>query len=278
MGNAIEKREKKERENDEQSIIDDSIDILRSAGYETIHSIDLNVIIGRLASLNDDIEEACIDNPESWQNAKFITNKLLEYFRAARKSLEGKDTGYVLPLGSPDQEELTSEQLERIDEVDNSVFELMSNLLPPNTNLEWNAEWICPISELLAETAKEYAGVEEINFYPYTDLEPDEPEYFSLPSHDELRNYEVHFMQVEKNGYAIMIEAHSPKQAHQEAIDRLKGFDRSLEWEPQPNDFESLYIDYSTVEVENPEGEELPEDQAEEDNQTDRATEPPAQE
>ena len=62
--------------------------------------------------------------------------------------------------------ELTQEQIERQDFVDNSIFELLQNLNPTNKDLEWDIEVIGGIRDLVGNYFLDKKVCSEQEFYP----------------------------------------------------------------------------------------------------------------
>ena len=65
---------------------------------------------------------------------------------------------------------LTELQLGRQDHVDNRIFELLGDLLPPGKEPEWDIEMIGEIRDAIREQVVEKKKlVGDAEFYPYTD-------------------------------------------------------------------------------------------------------------
>lgn len=64
--------------------------------------------------------------------------------------------------------QLTKQQIERQDFVDNQIFELMQKLIPPSKQIDWDIEAIGVIRETIRVEFIEKTGVmDEKSFYPY---------------------------------------------------------------------------------------------------------------
>lgn len=76
----------------------------------------------------------------------------------------------IIAKKSEQMQELTKAQMERQDEVDNAIHELVNELLPPGKTVEWDIDLIGEIRdtirEQLAEKRKLAADAE---FYPFTE-------------------------------------------------------------------------------------------------------------
>ena len=62
---------------------------------------------------------------------------------------------------------LTKQQIERQDFVDNHVFELMRELLPPSKQINWNIEIISAIRDAIGKQIIDKKCMSEMQFYPY---------------------------------------------------------------------------------------------------------------
>lgn len=66
--------------------------------------------------------------------------------------------------------ELTDEQIERQDLVDNAIYQLMQSLNPTDKEIEWNIEMIADIRDVASEWMVERLNIaDEQIFYPYVD-------------------------------------------------------------------------------------------------------------
>lgn len=63
--------------------------------------------------------------------------------------------------------ELTSQQIERQDFVDNAIFELINELNPSEKELEWDIEIIGEIRDAIQSQLVEKGFCTEQDFYPY---------------------------------------------------------------------------------------------------------------
>ena len=63
-------------------------------------------------------------------------------------------------------QELTAEQIERQDYVDNEIHSMMCEL-SGNDDLEWNIEPIAEIREIIYEYLEKEGVMSEMDFYPY---------------------------------------------------------------------------------------------------------------
>jgi DNA polymerase sigma len=64
--------------------------------------------------------------------------------------------------------ELTSEQIERQDSVDNAIYQLIQSVNPTDKEIEWDIEMIGDIRNVIAEWMIERLKItDEQNFYPY---------------------------------------------------------------------------------------------------------------
>jgi hypothetical protein len=81
--------------------------------------------------------------------------------------LAEKNSGYKK------SEELTDAQSHQVDVMHNAAFDAMSEIMAPldRPSPEWNMEWIGELCDDMADIAKRYFGVEEMEVYPYIDTE-----------------------------------------------------------------------------------------------------------
>lgn len=63
--------------------------------------------------------------------------------------------------------QLTKQQIERQDFVDNQIFALMQKLAPPPEQLEWDIEKIGAVREAIRKQVASEEGMSEMEFYPY---------------------------------------------------------------------------------------------------------------
>lgn len=63
--------------------------------------------------------------------------------------------------------ELTSQQLERQDFVDNAIFDLVNELIPSNNEMKWDIEVIGEIRDAIQSQLVEKGACTEQEFYPY---------------------------------------------------------------------------------------------------------------
>ncbi|MBI2919223.1 MAG: hypothetical protein HYY01_14715 [Chloroflexi bacterium] len=65
-------------------------------------------------------------------------------------------------------EELTEEQLQRQDFVDNSIFALIQSLVPRKQGLEWDIEMVGEVRDCIGSWLVERKNVcDQTSFYPY---------------------------------------------------------------------------------------------------------------
>lgn len=64
--------------------------------------------------------------------------------------------------------ELTKEQIERQDFVDNVIFNMINELIPSDKEMEWNIESIGEIRDAIQSQLVERGFCTEQEFYPYT--------------------------------------------------------------------------------------------------------------
>lgn len=63
---------------------------------------------------------------------------------------------------------LTSKQIAQQDFVDNSIFELLQSLSPPNQKIEWDVDMIGEVRDCIAQWLVKRLNVpDEMSFYPY---------------------------------------------------------------------------------------------------------------
>lgn len=63
---------------------------------------------------------------------------------------------------------LTSKQIAQQDFVDNSIFELLQSLSPPNQKIEWDVDMIGEVRDCIAQwLVKRLNVTDEMSFYPY---------------------------------------------------------------------------------------------------------------
>ena len=68
--------------------------------------------------------------------------------------------------------QLTKRQIDRQDFVDNQIFELINNLIPPSKRIEWDIELIGNIREsFYKEINKKIKNTKEKQFYPFVNIE-----------------------------------------------------------------------------------------------------------
>ncbi|MBC8111154.1 MAG: hypothetical protein H7Y04_08865 [Verrucomicrobia bacterium] len=64
--------------------------------------------------------------------------------------------------------ELTRKQLNRQDLVDNAIFQLLQELNPTETVIDWNIQWIGEIRDKIQEIVVEELNLcDEQTFYPF---------------------------------------------------------------------------------------------------------------
>lgn len=63
--------------------------------------------------------------------------------------------------------ELTKQQIERQDFVDNQIFELTQKLLPRSKQINWDIETIGAIRDAISEQIVTKKLMTEMQFYPY---------------------------------------------------------------------------------------------------------------
>lgn len=67
--------------------------------------------------------------------------------------------------------QLTKQQIERQDFVDNQIFELMQKLAQPSKQIEWNIEEIGAIRDAIRkQVISKHKLMSEVKFYPYLKL------------------------------------------------------------------------------------------------------------
>lgn len=62
---------------------------------------------------------------------------------------------------------LTRYQIKRQDFVDNQIFELIQELLPPSKQIDWNIETISAIRDAIGKQIVDKKLMSEMQFYPY---------------------------------------------------------------------------------------------------------------
>ena len=68
--------------------------------------------------------------------------------------------------------QLTKQQINRQDFVDNQIFELINSLVPPSKRIEWDIELIGNIREsFYKEIKKKIKNTKEKQFYPFINIE-----------------------------------------------------------------------------------------------------------
>ena len=68
--------------------------------------------------------------------------------------------------------QLTKQQINRQDFVDNQIFELINSLVPPSKRIEWDIELIGNIRESFhKEIKKKIKNTKEKQFYPFINIE-----------------------------------------------------------------------------------------------------------
>jgi hypothetical protein len=63
-------------------------------------------------------------------------------------------------------DELTDEQLERQDFVDNAIFSLIQQLNPTNQVIDWDIEMIGNVRDVVAGELEKKLGISEFEVYP----------------------------------------------------------------------------------------------------------------
>lgn len=63
--------------------------------------------------------------------------------------------------------ELTSKQIERQDFVDNRIFELIQELNPSQSKIDWDIEMIGEVRDCIQNILGEKISVSEEDFYPF---------------------------------------------------------------------------------------------------------------
>lgn len=63
--------------------------------------------------------------------------------------------------------ELTKQQIERQDFVDNAIFNLINELIPSDKEMEWNIEFIGVVRDAIQTRLVEKGICSEQEFYPY---------------------------------------------------------------------------------------------------------------
>jgi len=62
---------------------------------------------------------------------------------------------------------LTKQELERQDFVDNQIFELIQKLLPASAQIDWDIEIIASIRDIICKQVVGKRIISETQFYPY---------------------------------------------------------------------------------------------------------------
>ena len=65
--------------------------------------------------------------------------------------------------------ELTGRQIKRQDFVDNRIFELIQDLNPSQTEINWDIEMISEIREYVHSILSKKVDISEDDFYPFLD-------------------------------------------------------------------------------------------------------------
>jgi hypothetical protein len=68
-------------------------------------------------------------------------------------------------------DELTKEQMERQDFVDNSIFELLQALNPTDKSFDWDIEAISDVRYIIQQYIIGKTNCSEQDFYPYFEIE-----------------------------------------------------------------------------------------------------------
>ena len=63
--------------------------------------------------------------------------------------------------------ELTRQQIERQDFVDNKIYQVLNDLIPSNKSVEWDIESIGTIRDFIQQVLVEKGFCSEQEFYPY---------------------------------------------------------------------------------------------------------------
>lgn len=63
--------------------------------------------------------------------------------------------------------QLTKQQIERQDFVDNHIFELLQKLLPATKNIDWDIEVIGAVRDVISTQIVDKKLMKEKDFYPY---------------------------------------------------------------------------------------------------------------
>lgn len=63
--------------------------------------------------------------------------------------------------------ELTRQQIERQDFVDNAIFDLMNRLIPSDKEMEWDIEAIGKVRDVILAQFEREGICTEMEFYPY---------------------------------------------------------------------------------------------------------------
>ncbi|MFZ2992411.1 MAG: hypothetical protein WA061_01735 [Microgenomates group bacterium] len=75
---------------------------------------------------------------------------------------------FEIPTEDEQDFDLSSEQIERQDFVDNTIYAMLEELL--GKNLEWNIEQIGMVRDIVQKIA-ESEGISEEDFYPFMEME-----------------------------------------------------------------------------------------------------------
>ena len=67
--------------------------------------------------------------------------------------------------------QLTQQQIDRQDFIDNQIFDLFNNLLPPQKQIKWNIELIGNIRDVFKQEIVDRLKIADENtFYPYIEI------------------------------------------------------------------------------------------------------------
>jgi hypothetical protein len=67
--------------------------------------------------------------------------------------------------------ELTGQEIERQDYVDNAIHQLLQELCPSELTVGWNIEMIADIRERIRHwLVEQYGLIDEMTFYPYIEV------------------------------------------------------------------------------------------------------------
>ena len=68
----------------------------------------------------------------------------------------------------------TQAETERQDIVDNSIYQLLTDLAPWGAEIDWDMEYIAEVRDVIQEILVDELGLmTEQKFYPYRELEPE---------------------------------------------------------------------------------------------------------